>query len=130
MTATSAGKPGYVAKMKANFRSPKWWLLVAVGIVASLVLRAVLSSSNTLGLELVAYNDTPHSLLQITNVSSPGIKLLDVSVNDGGSCAPFNFKNWKGQSMDVGMQWSFGTSCQILKATVQTDKGTASYSFR
>jgi hypothetical protein len=130
MAASSAEKQGPIAKIKANFRSPKWWLLVGAGIVASVVIRAFVSSSDTLGLELVVQSDNTGSLLQITNVSNSEIKLLDVKVNDGSSCEAFNYRNWKGTSMALGMQYSFGSFCRILKATVQTDKGTATYSFR
>jgi hypothetical protein len=130
MVASSAEKQGPIAKIKANFRSPKWWLLMGAAAVALVAIRAFLSSSDTLGLELVTFNDTTGSLLKITNVSNSSIKLLDVKVNDGGACSAFNFRDWKGTPMALGMQYSFGSTCRILKATVQTDKGTASYSFR
>jgi hypothetical protein len=90
-----------------------------------------LSPSDTLGLELVAFNDAAIKVLKVTNVSSPAIKLLDVSINEGAAaCAAFSFDEWKGAQMGMGVQFSLMSHCQIVKATVQTDKGTASYSFR
>jgi hypothetical protein len=131
MAATSADKPGYVSKMKANFRSPKWWLLVGVAIAASMVIRALSSPPDTLGLELVAFNDAAIKVLKVTNVSAPSVKLLDVSINDGAAtCNPFSFDEWKGQEMGMGVQFNLMSHCQIVKATIRTDRGTGNYSFR
>jgi hypothetical protein len=76
-------------------------------------------------------------VLEITNVGERPIKLTNLKVNDRPDCTVYRLDAILGNAqplfpstLNVGDKLSISGSCQIIKATVETDQGSNFYSFR
>jgi len=128
------------AKAKSRWK----WLKILIGITAAgfLVIGIVGSyHSPDLDLELVRRDlfDAAHDgkVLEITNVGTKPIKLTGLTVNDRPDCKVYRLDAMLGNNtplfpsiLKVGDEISIAGSCQVVKATVETDQGSSSYSFR
>ena len=130
--------PPTASKPKRNWR----WLKIAAPIlVGTLLLLRLLGSSHSPDLELVRRDlfDAAHDgrVLEITNVGTKPIKLIGLTVNDRPDCNVYRLDAILGNSkplfpstLNIGDEVSITGPCQIIKATVETDQGSNSYSFR
>ena len=121
----------------------RWkWLKILIGVVAALFLVIrLLGSYGAPDLELVRRDlfDAAHDgkVLEVTNVGKKPIKLISLMVNDRPDCKVYqldavlgNAKPLFPSTLNIGDEVSITGSCQIIKATVETDQGSSSYSFR
>jgi hypothetical protein len=118
----------------------KWrWLKILLGILAAgfLVVR-IFGSYNPVDLELVRRDlfDAAHDgkVLEMTNVGSKPVKLLRITINDRPDCSVSRLSFVDNSPlfpsvMRIGDQLSLVSSCQIVRATVETDQGSNTYSF-
>lgn len=124
-----------VSKPKRRWR----WLKALLGILAAgfLVVR-IFGSYHSVDLELVRRDlfDAAHDgkVLEMTNVDSKPIKLLRITINDRPDCSVSRLSFVDNSPlfptvMRVGDQLSLMSSCQIVRATVETDQGSNTYSF-
>jgi hypothetical protein len=120
-----------VIKPKSRWRGLK----ITAGIVLGVVLVfKIVSSSSSVDLELTRkYSDG--TVVEIINVGGTPIKITKVTINDRDDCAIRLFdllKDSKGVPADLKVGdklelWS--TSCRIIRANVETDKGSRTYTF-
>jgi hypothetical protein len=114
----------------------KWrGLKIAAGIVLGVVLvLKLVSSSSSVELELTRkYSDG--TVVEIINVGGTPIKITKVTINDRSDCKVGLFdllKDSKGVPADLKVGdklelWS--PSCRIIRASVETDKGSRIYTF-
>jgi hypothetical protein len=75
--------------------------------------------------------------LDITNVGSTPITITKITINDRADC-PIHFAfndditkqpNPKGK-LDVGEKATYSSSCRIIRAKVETDQGSETFSFQ
>ena len=115
--------------------SNKWrWLKIAVGIIAAAFLAiGIIGSYSSDNLELVRRDlfDAAHDgkVLEITNVGSKPIKLINLKVNDRLDCTVYrldailgNAKPLFPSTLSVGDKLSISGSCRIIKVTVKSDQ--------
>lgn len=123
--------PTESTKPKSKWRGLK----IAAGILLGVVLVfKLVSSSSSVELELTRkYSDG--TVVEIINVGSTPIKITKVTINDRPDCTIRLFdplKDSKGVPADLKVGdkvelWS--TSCRIVRANVETDKGSRTYTF-
>ncbi|MDO8396551.1 MAG: hypothetical protein Q7T45_01905 [Bradyrhizobium sp.] len=120
----------------------KWrWLKITIGIVAAGFLAiGIIGSYNPVELELRRRDlfDAARDgkVLEITNVGRKPIKLVSLTINDRPDCNVHRLDAILGNSkplfpstLDVGDKVSISGSCQIIRAAVETDQGSKTYSF-
>ncbi len=129
--------PSVASKPKSKWR----WLKITIGIIAAGFLAiGIYGSYNPVNLELVRRDlfDAQHDgkVLEVTNTGSKPVKLLRITINDRSDCNVCRLDAILGNSkplfpstLNVGDQLSISGSCQIVRATVETDLGTNTYSF-
>ena len=119
---------------------PKWrWLKITVGIIAAGFLPIVIvGSSNSPDLELVRRDlfDAARDgrVLEITNTGKKPLKIVGMKINDRSDCSISRLSFIEGRSpfpltLKIGDELSLMSSCQIVRATVDTDQGSETYSF-
>src|ERR1700722_9690626 len=132
----------------------KWlWLKIIVGIVAGLFLiTSLIGITNSPKLELVrkgAWMGNDGHAVEITNVGTKPITITKVTINDRSDCSvqtlaqvfdsngrsasgakpdPKN-DQFSSSTFNVGDRVSYISSCRVIRATVDTDQGTGTYSF-
>ena len=127
--------PSVASKPKRKWR----WLKIILGVLAAgfLVVR-ILGSYNPVDLELIRRDlfDAAHDgkVLEMTNVGSKPVKLVRITVNDRPDCSVSRLSFVDNSPlfpslMRVGDELSLVSSCQIVRATVETDQGSNTYSF-
>jgi hypothetical protein len=125
--------PSVATKPKAT-----WWkFLIAAFAVAFLLLR-LLASVNTVDLEVrridFMFNDDG-KVLDITNIGKAAINITGVTANDRDDCKLKKLVFVEGQDpsypipLKVGETQRFSGSCPVVRATVETDQGSNTYSF-
>src|ERR1700733_14751752 len=130
-TAAPPALPTDNAKPKRKWR----WLRIIIGIVAAghLIIR-ILGSYNPVDLELTRRDliDAAHDgkIMEMTNVGSKPVKLVRIAINDRPDCSAaklfFNDNSPVFPSlMRIGDKISILSSCQIVRATIETDQGSA-----
>ena len=120
----------------------KWrWLKITIGIVtAGFLAIGIISSYNPVDLELRRRDlfDTARDgkVLEITNVGKKPIKLVSLTINDRPDCSVYRLDAILGNNkplfpsiLNVGDEISISGSCQIIRAAVETDQGSNTYSF-
>jgi hypothetical protein len=120
----------------------KWrWLKITIGIVAAGFLAiGILGSYNPVDLELRRRDlfDAARDgkVLEITNVGRNPIKLVSLTINDRPDCNVYRLDAILGNNeplfpstLNVGDKVSISGSCQIIRAVVETDRGSNTYSF-
>jgi hypothetical protein len=120
----------------------KWrWLRITVGMVgAGFLAIGILGSYNPIDLELRRRDlfDAARDgkVLEITNVGRKPITLVSLTINDRPDCNVYRLDAILGNSkplfpsiLNVGDKVSISGSCQIIRATVETDQGSNTYSF-
>jgi len=123
--------PTQPAKPRRNWR----WLKIILGIVLGLVLiTKVIEAYDPVNLEVaVSYNQ-----MTIGNVGSKPIKIISVEVNDRTDCTinlPItmftdpNKLEFSPSELKVGDEIELVSSCKIIRANIETDQGSATYSF-
>jgi hypothetical protein len=135
-TAAPPPLPSAATKPKA-----KWWKF-AIAILAGgfLLLRLLASISDSVDLELRRRDlfDAAHDgkVLEITNVGRKPITLVNLKINDRSDCNAYRLDAILGNAkplfpsiLNVGDRVSIAGSCQIIRATVETDQGSNTYSF-
>jgi hypothetical protein len=123
--------PNPTVKQKGKWRKTK----IALGIVLGVVITfKIVSSVSSVDLELTRkYSDG--TVIEILNVGSNPIKVTNVVINDRPDCKVALFdllKDSKGVPADLKVGdkielWSPG--CRIIRANVETDKGSRTYTF-
>ena len=125
--------------MTAEQKSKWRWLKISTGIVAAVLVAIRLLNTNSLDLELARAEMWPGDggkALDITNVGSKPITIVKIMINDRADC-PIRFAfndditkqpNPKG-TLEVGEQATYASSCPIIRAKVETDQGSETYSF-
>jgi hypothetical protein len=138
MTEQSAAPPSLPTDNVKPKR--KWrWLKITVGIIAAGFLAIViLGSYNSLDLELARRDliDAAHDgkIIEMTNVGSKPVKLVHIAINDRPDCSVSRLSFVDNSPlfpsvMKIGDKISVLSSCQIVRATVETDLGSNTYSF-
>ena len=135
-TAVPPPLPSVPTKPKA-----KWWKF-AIAILGGefLLLRLLASINNSVDLELRRRDlfDAARDgrVLEITNVGRKAITLVSLTINDRPDCNVYRLDAILGNStplfpsiLNVGDKVSISGTCQIIRATVETDQGSKSYSF-
>jgi hypothetical protein len=118
----------------------KWrWLKIIVGIIAAGFLAlGILGSYNSPNLELVRRDlfDAARDgrVLEITNTGKKPLKVVGMKINDRSDCGISRLSLFEGPSpfpltLKIGDKLSLMSSCQIIRAAVDTDQGSATYSF-
>ena len=135
-TAVPPPLPSAATKPKA-----KWWKFAIVILAAGfLLLRLLVSISDSVDLELRRRDlfDAARDgkVLEITNVGRKPITLVSLTINDRADCKVYRLDAILGNSkplfpsvLNVGDKVSISGTCQIIRATVETDQGSKSYSF-
>ena len=119
---------------------PKWrWLKITVGIIAAGFLAiTILGSYNSPDLELVRRDlfDAARDgrVLEITNTGKKPLKIVGIKINDRPDCSISRLSIIEGPSpfpltLKIGDKLSLMSSCQIVRANVDTDQGSGAYSF-
>jgi hypothetical protein len=133
----------------------RWrWLKIIVGICVALFLAvSLLGISNSPKLELRrigAYLADDGKMIEITNVGTKPVTITKVTINDRSDCsvqtlaqvfdstgrmasgAKPDAKNdqFSSSTFKVGDKVSYASSCRVIRATVDTDQGTGTYSFQ
>jgi hypothetical protein len=119
----------------------KWWKFVIAAFAGGfLLLRLLANISDTIDLELRRRDlfDAARDgkVLEITNVGRKAITLVSVTINDRPDCNVYRLDAILGNNkplfptiLNVGDKVSISGSCQIIRATVETDQGSNTYSF-
>jgi hypothetical protein len=113
------------------------WLKIAAAITLGLVLIVkIISSSNFSSMELQLTREySDGTVVRIINVGDAPIRILKVTVNDRADCKVGLLdllRDSKGVPADLNIGdklelWS--PSCPIIRAHVETDKGSKTYRF-
>jgi hypothetical protein len=134
-TAAPPALPTDNVKPKRGWR----WLKIIVGIIAAGFLAlGILGSYNSPDLELVRRDlfDAARDgrVLEITNTGKKPLKVVGIKINDRSDCSISQLSFIEGRSpfpltLKIGDELSLMSSCQIVRATVDTDQGSETYSF-
>lgn len=110
----------------------KWgWLKITLAIVlGAIFILKILGSYRPIQLEVRrtgVINAAAGDTLGVLNVGSKPITITNVTINERDDCR----KNQKSESvtLKVGEEQFFYGTCLIVRATVETTDGSASYSF-
>lgn len=137
MSDQTANSPPPIPTTDVTPKSRWRGLKIAAGIVlgAVLVSKIVVSSSSTsIDLELTRkYSDG--TVIEIINVGAMPIRITNVTINDRPDCKVGLYdllKDSKGVPADLRVGdklelWS--PSCRIIRARVETDQGSRTYTF-
>jgi hypothetical protein len=127
--------PSVASKPKSKWR----WLKIAIGTIAAGFLAiGILGSYNPVDLELVRRDlfDAQHDgkVLEMTNTGSKPVKLIRITINDRPDCTIYRLSFVDNSplfpaTLKIGDRVALASSCQIVRATVETDLGSNSYSF-
>ena len=63
--------------------------------------------------------------VEITNVGTKPVTITKIVVNERDDC----MKTTKSETLAIGEKTIYFSLCNIIRASVETDSGTASYSF-
>src|SRR5882672_11409258 len=133
----------------------KWrWFKILAGTTLGVVLLVkIVSSYNPVELELAlkgANSRDDGKAVELTNVGAKPIALTKITINDRADCVvstmgqtfdrigriqsgakpdPSN-DQFKGATLGVGDKTTYISSCRIIRATIETDGGTNSYTFK
>ena len=129
--------PSTAPKPKRKWR---WLKIAAAIIVAGLLALRILRSYSPIDLELVRRDlfDAARNgrVLEITNVGKKPIKLVSLTINDRPDCNVYRLDAILGNTqplfpsaLNVGDKLSISGSCQIIRATVETDQVSNTYTF-
>jgi uncharacterized membrane protein len=126
--------------MTAEQKSKWRWLKIIVGSVAAVLVAIHFLSTNSLELELTRVEMWPGDggkALDITNVGSKPITIMKITINDRADCSvhfAFNDDITKKPSpsgtLEVGEKATYSSSCPIIRAKVETDQGSETFSFQ
>jgi hypothetical protein len=108
----------------------KWrWLKIIVGTVAAGFLAiSLLGIINSPKLEVERTGFFHQgNIIKVLNVGAKPIVISAVSFNDRADCGADEKKVQK--TLNVGDSTTFVSRCQIVRASIETDQGTATYSF-
>jgi hypothetical protein len=69
--------------------------------------------------------------IEIVNAGTKPIKIAKIIINDRADCSaePFGGYDYKTTAMKVGDKFTVVSSCLIIRANVETDQGSETYSF-
>lgn len=143
---SSALPPLPSAKRKSRWR----WLKIIVGIVAGgFLVIGLLVSINSPKLELKRIGSDGKGV-EVINVGTKPIAITKITINDRADCSvntlgqafdkmgrlqsgvqanPAN-DQFRSETLAVGEKATYLSSCLIIRAEVETDSGTATYSFK
>jgi hypothetical protein len=137
MSDMSAPPP--IPSVASNPKSKWRWVKIAIGTIAAGFLAiGIVGSYNPVNLELVRRDlfDAQHDgkVLEITNTGSKPVKLIRITINDRPDCTIYRLSFVDNSplfpsSLKIGDQVTLAGSCQIIRAAVETDLGTNTYSF-
>ena len=124
----------------ASKPTSKWrWLKIAIGIIAAGFLAiGILGSYNPVNLELVRRDlfDAQHDgkVLEMTNTGSKPVKIIRITINDRPDCTIYRLSFVDNSplfpsTLKIGDRVTLAGSCQIIRATVETDQGSSTYRF-
>jgi hypothetical protein len=127
--------PTAASKPKSKWR----WLKIVIGIIAAGFLAiGLLGSYNPVNLELIRRDlfDAQHDgkVLEITNAGSKPVKIISITINDRPDCTIYRLSFVDNSplfpsTLKIGDRVTLASSCQIIRATVETDLGSNNYSF-
>ena len=134
-TASPPPLPGPAKKPKA-----KWWKFAIAILAGGFLLLRLLASINSVDLELRRTDlfDAARDgkVLEITNVGRKPITLVSLTINDRADCKVYRLDAILGNNkplfpalLNVGDKVSISGTCQVIRATVETDQGSSTYSF-
>ena len=128
-------RPTAASKPKSKWR----WLKIAIGIIAAGFLAiGILGSYNPVNLALIRRDlfDAQHDgkVLEITNAGSKPVKIIGITINDRPDCTIYRLSFVDNSplfpsTLKIGDRVTLAGSCQIIRATVETDLGSYNYSF-
>jgi hypothetical protein len=138
-TTSEAHQRPYVGEYwptaRPRLRSPKQLLIVAGVLIAAIVVIGVVLSNNGPRLKV----ETRGGLLSIQNIGSEPITIRHLSVNDRSDCgmqrSPIDLilgpvaPPGEAPTLKVGDVADWNVYCPIVRLTVETDRGTAAYTF-
>jgi hypothetical protein len=139
-SSTNAASTDRVSPKK---RKGLWWK-IPVGIFTALVILAVIGSDDTLELRVERGRGSfGAGMLGIQNTGSQPITITKVAINNRDDCAPtmadtqtdsngritYNRKAINRQTLKVGEVLLVSSTCSIVRATILSDHGTATYTF-
>jgi hypothetical protein len=123
-----------LAKQKKKWR---WFKLTAGLILGLVVLLKLAAGYNPVELELHRANlfDAARDgqAVEIINVGKDLIKIMNITVNERADCTLSRVSFVDGSkplpaNLKVGDKITLMSSCRIIRATVETDKGSRTYS--
>jgi hypothetical protein len=116
----------------------KWWKFVIAAFVAAFLFLRLVASVNTVDLEVRRVDfmlNNNGTVLDITNVGKKAINITGVTANDRDDCKLKKLVFVQGQDdsypipLKVGETQRFSGSCPVVRAIVETDQGSKTYSF-
>lgn len=115
-------------------RSWKWLKVTVWTALAVVLLLKLFASFSSLDLELTrknAFRGDDGKALEVTNVGRSPITITDIIINERGDCttAADPTQKFKPLTLRVGDKKVLFSDCQIVRATVQSDLGSGTYSF-
>ncbi len=118
-TSVAPNSPPPLPQKKRRWR---WWQTVLVIIFGGYFILKLISSYNPVSLDVRLF---PDGSVSITNTGDGPIKLLDVLINDRRECR----EKSEPRELKIGEQAAIFSPCNIVRLSVQTSKGSATYSF-
>jgi hypothetical protein len=105
------------------------WLKIIVGIIAAgFLVIGLLGSTNSPKLEVQRTGFFHQgNIIKVLNIGAKPITITGVSFNNRADC--ISDEKRERQTLNVGDSTTFVSRCQIVRASIETDQGTATYSF-
>ena len=115
----------------AFLKSRKVWIALLLGGLAMGLWDYYSPKRGSLGLELRADKGEAINGLYITNIAKTPIRILDVTINDRNDCTAFGvYGKFQEREFGMGDRTTVVSKCEILNATIKTNKGSATFSFK
>jgi hypothetical protein len=114
----------------------KWrWLRIIAGIIVGglLIIRLVGGTSSP-ELQLTrmgAFMNDDGKAMAIVNTGTKPIKITKITINDRADCSPSRIigPNYEKSPIQIGDKITLISLCLIVRADVETDQGSGTYSF-
>lgn len=122
MTDSFANASSNPPPLPQKKRAWRWWQTVLVIIFGGYFILKLISSYNPVSLDVRLFADGSVSM---TNTGDGPIKIIDVLVNERRECR----QKQAPDELKIGEQAFVLSLCNIVRLSVQTSKGTATYTF-
>lgn len=126
-------------------RRGTWWLvsILVTGIAGLVFLLNGAFSRLDLEVRRNLFTRTDGLIIEVINVGTKPIRLLNISINDRSDCSaktPMQMHDqlfapesrnvaFAARTLNVGDRASYNSNCLIVRAKIQTDRGSAMFSF-